>query len=188
MMKSTTSDAGAPRKDPVSLPAMLASGKKVTPDAISLLIQDHREVEGLFEAYEELDETAAKMRLARRICIDLKAHMQIEEELFYPIVRAAIEDGELIDHAEEEHAEAKRLIGEIEASEPTGAAFDDLLRELRLAVEEHVEEEEAKLLPAARASDLDIYDLGRRLAAHRQAGFARLTGRPLPVVPDEAAA
>jgi hypothetical protein len=49
-----------------------------------LLKKDHREVEGYFEVYEELEDDNAKAELTEKICTALKVHTQFEEEIFYP--------------------------------------------------------------------------------------------------------
>jgi hemerythrin superfamily protein len=92
--------------------------------AIALLKQDHREVEGYFEKYEELEDDGAKAELAEKICLALKVHTQIEEEIFYPAARNATQDHDLLDEAVVEHAGAKHLIGEIEAMEVGDDLFD----------------------------------------------------------------
>jgi hypothetical protein len=117
-LKSMKADVA--RFDPISLDAAMRAGKKIPPDAMELLILDHREVMALFNAYEDLRDTAAKALLAKRICMYLKAHMQVEEEIFYPAARVATDDDATADQAAEQHAEAKNLIAEIEARHPSG--------------------------------------------------------------------
>lgn len=60
--------------------------------AIDLLEEDHREVEDLFDKYEELKDASDKNELAVKICMALQVHTQIEEEIFYPAAREAIEN------------------------------------------------------------------------------------------------
>jgi iron-sulfur cluster repair protein YtfE (RIC family) len=61
-----------------------------------------------------------KRELANQICMELTVHTQIEEEIFYPAVREAIKETDLLDEAEVEHASAKDLIAQIqEATEST---------------------------------------------------------------------
>src|SRR5215204_2768099 len=78
--------------------------------ALELLIQDHSQVEGFFAEYEQLESTDEKEPLALKICMALEVHAQVEEEIFYPAVRQAINKAELIDEALVEHAAAKQLI------------------------------------------------------------------------------
>lgn len=87
-------------------------------DAIALLESDHREVEGFFEQYKVAKSNVDKKALAVAICSALRAHAQIEEELFYPAARKATKDNDLLDEATVEHAGAKVLIAEIESMQP----------------------------------------------------------------------
>jgi hemerythrin superfamily protein len=92
-------------------------------DAITLLEQDHRKVEGYFEEYEKAKSEEKKSELASQIYTALTVHTQLEEELFYPAARKATGDDDLLDEATVEHASAKQLIAEIKAmsvgDEPT---------------------------------------------------------------------
>src|SRR5262245_6568241 len=95
--------------------------KTQTPDAIALLKADHREVEGWFEDFGKTESDSKKQKLADQICLALKVHTEIEEELFYPACREAGVDTDLMDEADVEHDGAKKLIAEIES----GKAGDD---------------------------------------------------------------
>ena len=63
-----------------------------TADAITLLKADHRKVEELFEQFEKAKDTARKEKLAQEICTELTVHATIEEEIFYPACKEAVED------------------------------------------------------------------------------------------------
>ena len=76
--------------------------------AVDLLEEDHREVEDLFDEYEKIEDVSEKEQLALKICMALQVHTRIEEEIFYPAAREAIEKPELIDEAVVDHASAKR--------------------------------------------------------------------------------
>jgi pyruvate dehydrogenase (quinone) len=83
-----------------------------TPDAIDLLIADHREVKALFKEYDKLVKAEAdageRQVVAAQICVMLTAHATAEEELFYPAAREVLGDDEdLVDEADVEHASAK---------------------------------------------------------------------------------
>ena len=54
-----------------------------------------------------------KGRLAEQAMNELKVHAQVEEEIFYPAVKKAIEASELVDEAKKEHQEAKSLISQL---------------------------------------------------------------------------
>jgi hemerythrin superfamily protein len=149
-----------------TLPAtILTVFGKVPGDVILLLEQDHREVESCFAAYQELTDEAAKQQLRDKICMLLKVHMLVEEQIFYPRAQAATGDG-MVDHAVEEHSKAKQLIDQIEAGS-VGSEIDALVEALRQAIEEHVAEEETEFFPKVRESDLQWYELGAAAAVRR---------------------
>jgi hemerythrin superfamily protein len=136
-------------------------------NAIELLEQDHREVEAYFDEFEELEDDSAKGELAQKICMALTVHMQIEEELFYPAAREAIDDDDLLDEAVVEHAGAKNLIAEIEDMEPGEDLFDAKVKVLGEMIKHHVEEEEEEMFPEVEASDMDTDAVGAQLAKRK---------------------
>ena len=101
-------------------------------DAVDLLDADHKAVKKMFIDFDALCEDGAspkqKRALAQRICQALTVHALIEEEIFYPQVRDVTGDDSMLDEALEEHAEAKQLIGKIEAMKPSNEAFDQDLK------------------------------------------------------------
>ena len=137
--------------------------------AIDLLEADHRQVEDFFEEYKELENTSDKEQLAVKICTALQVHTQIEEEIFYPAAREAIENPELIDEAIVEHASAKKLIAEIEDMKPGDELYDARVKVLQEQVLHHVEEEEGELFPQVGASELDLEALGKKMAERKAA-------------------
>jgi len=92
-------------------------------------------------------------------------HAQIEEEIFYPALRQAVPAAaDVLDEAEEEHAQAKSLIAQIRALRAADPAADALVAELARAIEDHVKEERDELFPKARsASGMDLVALAQRL-------------------------
>ena len=149
-----------------------------TPDAITLLTADHEDVRQLFADYDELvagDAPAEdRLALATEICNALTAHATAEEELFYPAVRSALGDGEVVDEAENEHASARTLIDRIQGMHPDDDAYDDTVRVLAEAIEHHAQEEESEIFPRMRESDLDLASLGQQIAARKEEVLAEL--------------
>lgn len=143
-------------------------------DAIKLLKDDHRAVEKDFKAYESLEDDADKQALADKICLALTVHAQIEEEIFYPATREAIDDDDLMDEAVVEHASAKQLIAEIQAMKAGDPLFDAKVTVLGEYVQHHVEEEEKEMFPETRSADLDLKALGVQMAERRTALMAEL--------------
>lgn len=134
-------------------------------DAIELLIKDHQVVKNLFEIYEGLSDRAivTKKELAETICNELIIHTQIEEEVFYPKIRAAIRDGDLMDEALVEHAAAKNLIAQIQSMNPGDHFYDAKLKVLSEQIEHHVKEEEEEMFPKVRKSGIDLVALGKEM-------------------------
>ena len=138
-------------------------------DAIKLLTEDHRTVEGLFERFEKASDSQKKEQIARQICTELKVHALLEEEIFYPALRGKIEDDDL-DEALVEHDGAKVLINEIEASGAEADFFEAKVKVLQEQIEHHVKEEEQEsgsLFSQARKADVDLEMLGQQMAARK---------------------
>ena len=145
-----------------------------SPDATKLLMQDHKEVKALFKQYEKLVKSEAdedeKQALARKICAMLKVHTTVEEELFYPAAREVLLDDEnLVDEADVEHAGAKELIAQLESTEPAeDDHYDAKVKVLGEYIDHHVKEEEEEMFPKIRKSELDLAALGQEMAARKQ--------------------
>jgi hypothetical protein len=148
------------------------------PLAVKLLKQDHREVEGWFDEYEQLDADKEKLELFRKIALALKVHTQIEEEIFYPEERGEVED-DLLDEAYVEHQGAKRLIAEIEAMQPSDEYYDAKVRVLGEYIKHHVKEEEQPggVFAQAKRGDEDLDAMGERLKARKEELMAKLGGK-----------
>lgn len=143
-------------------------------DAITLLKADHKEVSGWFDEYDGTDDDRRKQELADKICLALTVHAQIEEEIFYPAAYDALDDDDLLDEAEIEHATAKALIAEIRASKAGEPLFDARVTVLGEYVTHHVEEEEKEMFPECRASSMDLKALGEQLARRKADLMAEL--------------
>ena len=147
-------------------------------DAISLLKQDHRDVEDLFTQFRKARAGARKAALAERICSALAVHAQIEEEIFYPAFASSNEDPALHHEAIIEHEGVKNLIRAIEAKGPDDEYFDARVKVLCEMVSHHVKEEERPggMFSEARAAKLDLVELGAQLATRK----SELTGKRVP--------
>jgi len=135
-------------------------------DAIALLKQDHKMVSALFEEFAKADEEE-QSAIAQRVCQLLTVHATIEEELLYPAAKQAFEDDEnedLVNEAEVEHGSAKELIAKIEGMASDDSHFKATVTVLGEYIKHHVKEEENELFPQLRKTELDLKDLGARLA------------------------
>ena len=141
--------------------------KAQSQDALALLKADHELVENLFDKFEKARTDEQKDTLAEQICSELAIHAQIEEEIFYPAVREAIDEEDLMDEAEVEHAGAEDLIAQIEESQAGEDKFDAKVTVLGEYVRHHVKEEETEMFPKVRKADLDLKELGSAMAARK---------------------
>lgn len=148
------------------------------PLAITLLKKDHREVDAMFEEYEQLDGDAEKLALFNKIALALKVHTQIEEEILYPEERGDVED-DLLDEAYVEHDGAKKLIAEIEAMQPSEEFYDAKVKVLGEYIKHHVKEEEQPggLFAQAKKGDEDLDEMGQRLKARKEELMAEIGGQ-----------
>lgn len=132
-----------------------------------MLRADHKMVSELFAQYESARSAAQKKKLVLQICSELSVHAQVEEEIFYPAVKQALKDKELIPEAIVEHATLRDLIAQVEGIEPDGEMFDAKIKVLAEYVEHHVKEEQNEMFPKAKSSDLDMQALGAQLAERK---------------------
>ena len=121
----------------------------------------------LFADYEKVRSVLHKKALVAEICTALSVHAQIEEEIFYPAVKAALKDKLLVPEATVEHDGVKDLIAQLEDVEPDGEMYDAKVKVLSEYVKHHVKEEQNEMFPKAKASSLDMVELGARMAARK---------------------
>lgn len=151
-------------------------------DAIALLKADHRTVEDLFAKFEATNGTATKRKLARQICVELKIHTMLEEEIFYPAFRGKIED-DTLDEAYVEHDGAKVLVNDISGGEPGDDFFDAKVMVLSEEIEHHVKEEEARgdgMFAQCRKTDVDLVALRDAMLARKKELMAQEKASGLP--------
>ncbi len=144
-------------------------------DAVALLKADHALMKQLFAEYQQTLSVDNKQTLVAEICVALSVHTQIEEEIFYPAMQAALKDKRLMSEACVELASVKGLIAELEEVEPDGEVYDALVGRLRVRVKNHVCVEHRQLFPKARASSLDMVALGATMDARMQTLLAQAT-------------
>ena len=136
-------------------------------EATALLRADHHKVSQLFTEYKHAKTNAKKKSIVSQICTELSVHAQIEEEIFYPAVKKALHDTELVPEATVEHASLKDLIAQVEGIEPDGEMYDAKITVLSEYVKHHVKEEQNEMFPKARATDLDMVELGAKMAERK---------------------
>jgi hemerythrin-like domain-containing protein len=140
--------------------------KKQPGSAIALLMEDHEYVKKAFRAFEKMDEED-QPALVKQVCAALKVHTKIEEEIFYPAVRRAIKDEDLMNEAEVEHDSAKSLIKQLERMKPSDPKFAATFTVLGEYVNHHVKEEEEEMFPTVRRARVNLKALGARLMGRK---------------------
>lgn len=139
----------------------------LAPEATALLLADHNGVGTLFAAYAKTDTPERKKTIAARICTDLSIQMQIEEEIFYPAIRKVMNADGMVAAAIAEHAELKLLIAQSEGIDPEDEMLDVAMKVMGEYVKRHTKREHECMFLHARASRLDMAQLGTRLATRK---------------------
>ena len=137
-------------------------------DVVDLIMQDHREVERLFDELQTAPEK--RTNLVPVLTTLLFAHSRAEEASVYPAAAAEAGVADDVAHSQDEHVEADQLLADLAGTDPDSAAFDKVLQDLIDAVSHHVEEEESKVLPGMRTglSAERLAELGTAFAASRK--------------------
>ena len=148
----------------------MAKTKAKATGAIELLKEQHDKVKKAFKEFEKLDreDTGKQQQLVQRVCEDLKVHTTLEEELFYPAAREAIDDEDILNEAQVEHETAKMLIEQLENMGPDDPNFRATFTVLGEYVMHHAKEEEGEMFPQVKKSDLDLVELGARMRARME--------------------
>jgi hemerythrin superfamily protein len=155
----------------------MAKTRSKTETAIDLLKEDHDKVKKAFKEFEKMDrsDTETCRQVVRTVCDDLRVHTTVEEEIFYPAVREAIDDEDMMNEASVEHETAKTLIEQLENMEPDDPNYFATFTVLGEYVMHYVKEEESEMFPQAKkAKQLDLDALGERMRVRKQELMADL--------------
>ena len=151
-------------------------------DVTHILAEDHRRVEALFAEFEGASGLSRKEKIAGKICNELKIHTLLEEEIFYPALKGKIDD-DLLKEAYVEHDGAKLLVNEIAEGSADEDFYDAKVTVLKEQIEHHVKEEEKErdnMFQQARAADIDLEELGRRMLVRKEELQAQAENGTLP--------
>ena len=148
----------------------MAKSKAKASGAIELLKEQHDKVKKALKEFEKLDreDTETQKQLVQTVCEDLKVHTTLEEELFYPAAREAIDDEDILNEAQIEHETAKMLIEQLENMGPEDPNFHATFTVLGEYVLHHVKEEEGEMFPQVKKTDLDLEELGARMRSRME--------------------
>jgi iron-sulfur cluster repair protein YtfE (RIC family) len=138
--------------------------------AIAFLEADHRHVEELFRQYRTPDRHGEPQRVVGQLCREAEVHIQLEEEVFYPAIRArAGQDGkDLVATSYQEHNVMRDLIKRLGEIGPGDTAYGRTVHELQALFSHHVQREETRLFPlAARLLRDELENLGQTLRVRK---------------------
>ncbi len=143
-------------------------------DAIAMLKEDHDKVKKLLTELETTTERGVKTRaeLFSTIKGELTVHEIIEEEIFYPELKAHPKARDIVLEGYQEHHVVDLLMGELEQMDVTDERWGAKAVVMKENIEHHIEEEEGEMFAKARqVFDRDeLEDLGERMAARKTVG------------------
>jgi hemerythrin-like domain-containing protein len=147
---------------------MRASTTQTKENAITILKNDHKKVKELFEQFEQTDSLSKKKKIAEEAITELKIHAEIEEKIFYPVVRRELSEDDLMNEADEEHHVAKLLIAELEQMDGSEDHWEAKFTVLAENIRHHIKEEEGEMLPKARKENIDLDALGDEMLTAKE--------------------
>jgi len=159
-------------------------------DALELLAREHQAIRRHFRDYPLLllrrGDAEEKAAVVGRICDACCLHLQLKDELLYPIARLVLGEDALLAQVLGDHARCLDLIAKLDEMEPKDAEFDAAVTALAACLLPYFDAERQELFPKLRSALLDLGVLGRQLAARRrvlQADITRLGATaPAPCV------
>jgi hemerythrin-like domain-containing protein len=147
-------------------------------DAIALLKADHDKMRKLLTELESTTERGEKTRqeLFATIKGELTLHEVIEEEIFYPELKAHPKSEDTVLEAVEEHHVVDLVMAELEQLDVTDETWGAKAIVMKENVEHHMEEEEGEMFKQARQafSREELEDLGRRMEERKLAAGKEL--------------
>jgi hypothetical protein len=140
---------------------------RLSPGITDMIRMDHSHVITTFHQYDANASARVKRGLVDSVCVALEIHAQLEEEIFYPALRAVAET-DMVKKSVPEHDEMRRLIAQVRKLKPGDPGYDESFWQLMNTVMHHVADEETLLLPAAERVLADqLGELGARMTKRR---------------------
>jgi hypothetical protein len=141
---------------------------KLSPRITTMIKLDHAHVLAAFHRYRTDAPRWRKAALVNTMCAALEIHAQLEEEIFYPALRAAGPTATVLDKSVPEHDAMRASIANLRTMDPSASEYDDTVMALMREVMHHVADEETVLLPMAeQLLESDLRRLGARMNTRR---------------------
>ncbi len=145
-------------------------------NAIKLLEDDHAAVKRLLAELDSTTERGVKTRqeLFPKLETELTVHEVIEEEIFYPALKAHPKAREIVLEGIEEHNVVDTLMGELRDLPVTDETWGAKFKVMMENIEHHIEEEEGEMFPKARAvfDKSELAELGAQMAERKASTLA----------------
>jgi len=169
---------------------MNAIMKRLSPSVTDMIRMDHAHVQSAFHRYHPDDSPRSRQAIVNTACLEIEIHAQLEEEIFYPAMRALVKDNALVDKSLTEHCEMRQLVSELRGMDALNPGYTDTFMTLMRDVLHHAADEETQLLPEAerllgdRLGELGAEMTRRRLqlAAPHASEIAVNTVRAFPAM------
>ncbi|MFE1743710.1 hemerythrin domain-containing protein [Coleofasciculus sp. H7-2] len=112
-----------------------------------ILRMDHSKAKTLFMEIENSNDAQKIQEYFGQLYKDLMAHAKAEEQVVYPAVRSYYQDTQDL---YDEQAEQARMLDEIKSMSPSSSEFKAKVRQLKDAINHHINQEENDMLPKLR--------------------------------------
>ncbi len=138
-------------------------------DILDLIKKDHCQVETLFKEIENSNNNQELYDRFNELYKEINLHAKVEEQTFYPAICEYEDNNQLVNEAQKEHDEAKELLEEIASLSPASTEFEKKIRQLKEAIQHHVQEEEKEMfsLVSECMSAEEREQLGREFTASK---------------------
>jgi hemerythrin-like domain-containing protein len=147
------------------------NNSKARTEILDMLKEDHARVKKAFRDAQKLDpqDDAEELQMiVEQTCAEIEIHARLEEELFYPAVREAIKDTELVDEAEVEHGSAKALIAQLREMTPDSEKYAPTFKVLGEYLKHHIKEEEKELFEQLNRTRIEWEELQQQMLTMRE--------------------
>jgi len=156
-------------------------------DIVSIIKEEHKLVDGLFEQYQKESNPQEKRGIAFNIIKLLSIHGSAEEMSLYPYIQKNLPNGtQMVEHALKEHQQMKNDLYTMDSLEPGSQQFDSTLQRLVKDTQHHVKEEESTILPALQkhCSRQELEDMKKSFLSMKSIS----PSRPHPSAPNHSPA
>jgi hemerythrin-like domain-containing protein len=140
-------------------------------NALMLLKNDHSALRNLLNRFDRVVnmDSVKRSELLDQIRRELYIHFKVEEQIFYPALKA-LNGGHLVFQAIKEHRDIDDLLTQISRLKPNDRSFDEKLETLLEEVDQHIEDEEEEIFRFAESNCLEqqLEELGDQIEERKR--------------------